>query len=49
MIQSVEDGTELPEGVVSKAVLASQVALIPDLEHVEAQLMDAMALADEVV
>jgi chemosensory pili system protein ChpC len=49
MIQSVEHGSELPDGVISKAVLASQVAFIPDLEHIEAQLMDAMALADEVV
>ena len=49
MIQPVEDGADLPEGVISKAVLASQVVLIPNLEHVEAQLIDNMALADEVV
>jgi chemosensory pili system protein ChpC len=49
MIHAADYGAPLPRGVTSKALLASQEVLIPDLAEIEALLADGMALADEVI
>jgi chemosensory pili system protein ChpC len=49
MIHAADYGAPLPRGVTSKALLASQEVLIPDLAEIETLLVDGMALADEVI